>query len=431
MTYREGHLPNLEAFFLFFIIIQPILDVTAFFQLPIAQPVRVLAMALGVLYIALYQNKNVRNGFLIYLVIMGVFLLSHFIISYLYKPTFVLSVEVTYLTKTAYFFVMLFTYILVVRTIAKRTNWQLLIQRNIFIGMSVIGIVMLLASLTGTGKRSYDSLAKLGHSGWFYSANELSAILAMGFGIMLMYVLNRHKPNVKLMLIPSVVIIIWATLTVGTKVGLGALIITLVASMIIAFTEWSTKKAWLNIFVLLPMLIGTFSAIPLTPVGNNLGFAMSKVKQPIVVEDQSLEEEKTKEMSTKPLLSGRGDFLQVKINQYQNAPVIQKLFGMGRGGNYSDIPKLVEMDMIDWFFSYGMIGFAILLFPFLYYGWHIVQNGKAIIQHMDSSTFMVGIVVLLGFGAAFVAGHVLSSPASGIYLALFLAYFYQLTVSME
>ena len=39
---------------------------------------------------------------------------------------------------------------------------------------------------------------------------------------------------------------------------------------------------------------------------------------------------------------------------------------MGYAGNYSDQPKMIEMDFYDLFYSLGIIGFIIYIFPFLF-----------------------------------------------------------------
>ena len=59
----------------------------------------------------------------------------------------------------------------------------------------------------------------------------------------------------------------------------------------------------------------------------------------------------------KVLLSGRNDFLKNVEGQYERANVSQKVLGMGRGGNYEETPKLIEMDFIDWFFNFGLLQF--------------------------------------------------------------------------
>ena len=52
----------------------------------------------------------------------------------------------------------------------------------------------------------------------------------------------------------------------------------------------------------------------------------------------------------------------------------QKLLGMGYAGNFKyneqkqPDPKLIEMDFHDWFYDFGIIGFVLLMIPFIYYG---------------------------------------------------------------
>ncbi len=75
-----------------------------------------------------------------------------------------------------------------------------------------------------------------------------------------------------------------------------------------------------------------------------------------------------------------------------------------------------------WFFTFGIVGFSILVFPIFLFGagavMYIVKNRLL----MKPEVLLSGLAVVLGLGASFTAGHVLSSPGSGIYVLLALAY---------
>ncbi|MBJ7988196.1 O-antigen ligase family protein, partial [Bacillus cereus] len=68
------------------------------------------------------------------------------------------------------------------------------------------------------------------------------------------------------------------------------------------------------------------------------------------------------------IYSDRDKFLKVYKQYYKDAPLSQKLFGMGYAGNYTVKIKLIEMDFHDLFFAFGIVGFLIYLIPLLYFG---------------------------------------------------------------
>ncbi|WP_407269352.1 O-antigen ligase family protein [Radiobacillus sp. PE A8.2] len=446
--------PNIELFFITYILIQPVLDVFAYLNLPISELFRMLAMVIGLLYILLLPNKKLRSYVSIYLGLLVVFLGIHFIINLMVKEPFLFSSEVIYIIKTAYFIEMLIVYILLIQSMSKRLNWQYIIQRNVFISMSIIGIVMVLATLTGTGQKSYDSLAKSGHSGWFFSGNDLSAILAMGIGFMILYMLRKEQLTKKLILLPFIMITLWATMMIGTKVSFGgafiALTIALIVSIIAVFID--KKKNLLNIAIILPLLTMVLLLMPITPIGQNLNLTFDTINSldertpevneeddepnneeyDSINEDDQYNNDETDTVNddkTSVILSGRSNFVSNLKHQYQIAPTTQKVFGMGLGGNYKTEPKSAEMDLFDWFFSFGIIGFILLMLPLIIIGYLILRNIvlSIIRRSFDINILIIGIAVCLGLGTSIIAGHVFSSPASSIYLAIAIGYLYAIS----
>ncbi len=430
----------IESFFIIFIAFQPVLDITAFFGSALSIVIRVLAMLVGFVYLFLYPNKKVRLFTTIYLILLGVFMISNIANNYFVKSPFFLTEELTFNIKSAYVVEMIIVFAFVFLSLSKRINWEKIVQRTVFISMSLVGIVMVLATIFDSGKRSYGALAKEGHSGWFFSANELSAILSLGFGLMILYMLNKESIKIKLMLLPSILVVAWSMLMIGTKVGLGAALLLLGAGIIMTLiSSFLYKNQLSNLIILGSILVLSVIYIPYSPVGNNINFTIltQNEENGIVNDNNNLsEDEETKRANDEELakmaLSGRGDFLKRTFEQYKDAPISQKLLGMGPGGNYKQEPKLVEMDFFDWFFGYGIIGSILLFAPFVYFGSLILKSlFKYKFKHLNFTFLIVGIEVIIGLGIAFLAGHVLLAPASGIYLSILLGYLYVLAIKQD
>lgn len=435
----------IEIFFIAFIVVQPLLDVVSYFGSELSLVFRVLAMGIGFIYLLFYPNKKVRWTTTIYIVVLGIFVVINTANNYMVKDPYFLVQELTYGVKSAYVLEMLLVYTAVFYSIRKRMDWQKIIQRTLLFNMLAIGLVMFLAQITGSGKLSYGTMSKAGHSGWFYSANDLSAILALGIGILVIYLIQTKNVKMKLVLLPCTLVVMWAALTVGTKVGLGAVIVVLISGIIISVIFAIMKKTqWLNVLLVAVALVLTVAYIPNSAVGKNLNFSLfetEQAEQP-TPEEQLQQEEEERELDkliednpqlfTNRVLSGRDGYLANARADLEEAPMSQKILGMGPGHNYEEELKIIEMDFYDWFYGYGPIGFILLILPLLYFGFTIIKN---IIQHrfqqVNPTLLLLGIEVGLGLGIAHFAGHILLNPASGIYLALVLSYLYILSMNLR
>lgn len=156
---------NLEKLFLILIVFQPILDVLAYFDVPLSVLFRPLTLVLGFCYLWLLEDKRAKIISILYIILLGIFMLLNLVNNYIIKENFVLFDEVNYIIRTVYFIELLIVYFFVFQSVKKTLNWEMKIIRYVFYGMTIIGIVMLIATITETGKRSYGALDKLGHSG--------------------------------------------------------------------------------------------------------------------------------------------------------------------------------------------------------------------------------------------------------------------------
>ncbi len=152
-----------------------------------------------------------------------------------------------------------------------------------------------------------------------------------------------------------------------------------------------------------------------------------KYKNPVQEGEVTKEEREQGELTDSEMksliYSDRDKFLNVYKQYYKDAPLSQKLFGMGYAGNYTTTPKLVEMDFYDLFFAFGIVGFLMYLLPLLYFGIkifiRIITNFKKLlnVKHM-----LLANTLVLSLGIGFMSGHVLTAPAVSIFFVVILAY---------
>lgn len=367
---------------------------------------------------AMFFSKGVRYYFLL----LTGFLVIHLLINQHYKPIFSVSVEVKYIVKLVYFNVaLLFSLVLFSREGGIRRHKAIDV---IVIAITLMGVIMIVSGLTGTAFNSY-SWGKEGHVGWFYAGNEIGAIMAMGFPVVVLTALQ--KTNWAWI---SVLLVIYSLFALGTKVGFGAIVIVLLLALLMSlFGLVKNRSGWVRPIMLMALFAGASIYFPFSSIARNMNMHLNLVE---ANQSQDVEEVKSESSGTTGtpvvqmenlVLSGREHFLSIQKQYFRDAPITQKLFGMGYGGNYPQQPKLIEMDFYDVFYSLGILGFILYFIPL---AWILVQTVRYALRHLPES-FTIGNVLIaagavLGLGIAFTAGHVLTAPSVSIYLGMLLAY---------
>ncbi|MGW6190535.1 O-antigen ligase family protein [Bacillus cereus] len=465
-----------EHFLLFFIILQPVLDLLTSLSIELLKVnatvgimVRFLIMAMGGIYILIQAKERENRKFLIYLVLLGAILGIGFINNKLIKSPIVIAEEVKFIGKALYIYIMLGSYILALKSLKKTVNISDKVRNNIVYSTLIINAIMVISITTSTDFGSYEWM-KVGSRGWFYAGNELGSILAIIFPIVVLYSIQKTK-SVKHVLywIPSL-LMIYSLIQVGTKVGMGSIGATLAAAIGIIvlqllFDRKNPNKKSLAInaliaFVLLAGVVGTFKKTPLAQnmgIHNNYlseqnvaqqGQKEKEIKEKIKKEEQQqhkvekpeekakieaevkkeLEREQKKENQDNLIFSGRQVYEERHKQFFKEAPMSQKLFGMGYAGNFKyneqkqPDPKLIEMDFHDWFYDFGIIGFALMMIPFIYYGLRILIAFVTRFKEIFNVKYgMISASLVLALGIAYIAGHILTAPGVGIYFVVVLA----------
>ena len=135
-------------------------------------------------------------------------------------------------------------------------------------------------------------------------------------------------------------------------------------------------------------------------------------------EDKELDSEEISEL----VYSGRTGFLEMYKEFYDKAPLSQKIFGMGYGGNFTKKPKLIEMDFHDIFYSFGIIGFLIYIFPLVYFIYKVIREFlNRFSNFLRYENMLILTPCLLGLAIAFMAGHVLTAPSVSYFLAILIS----------
>ncbi|MBC6971708.1 O-antigen ligase family protein [Bacillus sp. Xin] len=447
-------------FLLIFIMLQPVLDLLTSFCIMVLKIdttigiiTRLLVMALGGIYILLQAKEKENRKYIIYLIVVGIVFAIGLVNNKLVKSPIMLAEEVKFIAKSLYPLIMLTCYIFVFKSLREKTNTYSKMRNYIVYATLIINSIMVISIATGTDYNSYEWV-KLGSRGWFYAGNELGAILAVICPIVVLYSIEKTTSIAKSYFwIPSI-LIIFSLFAVGTKVGFGAIFGTMVVAVFMCYVQAflqrkdrKKKPYLLNGILATVVFAGVLAYTPFSPFLKNIGlhFQIFEQKQevkkaeekkeekkqhkpPVTKEEQEKEIAKEKEVEKKEetqaiIFSGRELFQQMYKDYYAKAPTSQKLLGMGYAGNFKEYPKLIERDFHDWFYSFGIVGFALLLIPFLYFGVKILL--VLVTRFKDVFTVKYGLLataLALALGIAFIAGHVLTAPGVSIYFAVIFAY---------
>ena len=472
-----------EHFLLFFIILQPVLDLLTSLSITLLKSnatvgilVRFLIMAVGGIYILIQAKEKENRKFLIYLILLAGVLGIGFINNKLVKDPIVLSEEVKFVAKALYIYIMLGSYILALKSLKKTVNISDKVRNSIVYSTLIINAIMVISISTSTDFGSYEWM-KVGSRGWFYAGNELGSILAIIFPIVVLYSIQKTKSWKHILYwIPSL-LMIYSLIQVGTKVGMGSIGATLAAAIGIILLQLlfdrknpNKKSLALNAVIAIVLLAGVVGTFKQTPLAQNMGIhnnylseqnvaqqgqkekeikeklkkeqelkakeenhhKVEKPEEKAKIEEEvkkELEKEQKKENQENLIFSGRQVYEERHKQFFKEAPMTQKLLGMGYAGNFKyneqkqPDPKLIEMDFHDWFYDFGIIGFVLLMIPFVYYGLRILLAFITRFKEIFNIKYgMIAASLLLALGIAYIAGHILTAPGVGIYFVVVLAY---------
>lgn len=401
------HKINFQKIIIIFILLQPFFDMLTSVSaqsssLSLGIITKGLLLAVGSAYMIFYKKDK---KFLIYAICVCSYFIIFSLINY-YPDTF--FSEISYFVKSFYFpFILLFFCDL----FKTKENSKLL-----GILSFIISISLLIAVLSGTSFLSYESGSKLGFSGWYYSANELSGMLSILFPIVLYNFITKVS---KFNLI-NLIITMLAMLLIGTKTTYLAILLTLLSFIVyeifckICKKENNGKKNLLKTFTI---LIVVLSITPITPSYKN---TKSHINNATTVDEENGED--VFQINVDNIIYyGREGYLKFVQEEYNKASLENKIFGLGRNVHTSKSQYtvyLIERDFHDLFFCYGPVGMIlILLVPILVF----FEILKKIFRDNNIYNFMnvsLGVSILLGLAIAFMSGHVLLYPAVSTYLAV-------------
>ena len=432
---------KLEDILVLFIILCPILDMLSFLfrnhfgtsksPSTFIRPL-IPAIAIAIIF---FKNKiklKLFIGFCIY-AIYGVI---HLI---LYKLNITgisygsIAHEAQYIINYSYMILNLFIYIFI---FYKKDTFKL--KNGVLVALAIYIVSIYIAILTGTSSSTY--VEGMGYKGWFEQGNSLSSIFMLG--LLLLMPLGKNKKYIKYLLPLLLLIGIFLTTLIGTRVGMFGFALVCITYIAIEASIAIKNKLKLNKKVITVLGIIAIAVIcivifagsttlqrrkHLESIENNIidsstgeashiGGDILRFKEEI--ESGINEEWKFSEAEKKSILelykfanahnvkNTDRRTQQLVYNFYlvknqKSLPLI--LFGNGHLNNYGEL--ILEMEIPAFLFNFGIIGFILYFVPFLSiftYGVYIFFKK---FKQVDTEFMMYLIGCFVAFALSFFAGY--------------------------
>lgn len=416
-NYITIHIEKVITIFLF---LQPVIDVLTAISMTkwnhsflLGLGIRMLFLLLMSYYIIL-SNRRSRK----YLIIIVFYLLLFMVNISCEKGINAFSYEFKSLMKTFYFPIVLLGFYEVFR---KHSSYDSNNLKKLFI---IYLLLVIIPNLLHIGFQSYE-VTKSGSIGFFYTANEIGAILAILMPIFFYHLFQKENKIINML---SIIIVFYLYLSIGTKAPLMLFMILLIYYFGSYFISLVQSKKYKSISMICALLIIFCSSIV---------FLLPKTNfyQNIKVHLEYLEIKKPSDIfkDTKTLdhfiFSERLRFWSDTSKIYKKSSMVDKVIGIGYINNYSTDQvsmKMVEMDFVDLFYRHGVLGFFVYLLPVVILFYQILAKYRKERKKEKKNPKKTAYLFSLSFAIllSLITGHVILSPSVSIYVALILILLY-------
>ena len=295
-------------------------------------------------------------------------------------------------------------------TISKKQN--IIIEKKHFVYIALIYIFfIIIPTIFGLELNGYTE-GKTGNIGWFNSSNEISAVLSIAIPFIVYYLIKTKGLIKKIFISLAGLYVIF---NLGSKIVILSLGITLLVFFFFLIKKQIEKKNVKIISLMLTTII-VVSGVGIVLIPKTNFYQNIKIHLDFLEVDHVTEIFTNYELFDHFVFSSRLSFLEETASNYHQAPIIEQLLGIGYIENYGTLEenrKTIEIDPFDILFRHGIVGFLIYMTPFIYC---IVLSLK--LQKREDYIYFLalGISIVL----MCLSGHVLTSPAVSIFVALIL-----------
>lgn len=392
---------NIENLLTVFIILCPILDIASFifrniFNTKISPStiIRPILPIIAFIYYFIKADKKYKLKMFGISAIYGIYAIIHLILFTTVKSECSysnISHELQYLVNYTFMIIILYVFI---KTFKEKLSTEKL-EKATVISVGIYLLSIILSIITNTMSSTY--IEGMGIKGWFESGNSISATLILSMYILLM---NKNKKYKKIIIAELILMGIFLTMLIGTRVGLYGFILTIGILVLVKSNIFNINKinkkiviaggALLALIILIICLVGsnTFTRrqhlkdieANIVDSSNNeeahLTGSLMEIKDKI--DNKQIDEKYMNEVQQKSVLElyDIANKLQISNNDQRmqqllyNAILVKNqanplliLFGNGYMNQFREL--VLEMDIPAFLFNFGIIGLFLYFVPFL------------------------------------------------------------------
>lgn len=376
---------------------------------------------------------------------------------------FSLMADIQYIVRFCYGLLVLVVYSAMIKEDGRSVEEiKASVDKLLTYSLFVLSLGVLVPYLLGMGFYTYaDRMGYRGNRGFFYAGNDITAVMMLLLPVVLACWLQSkqiRKPSLAWMQAAASVGTFVSLMVIGTKTAYVAGIVTAIVMVIYAVVESvrSRRCALLIrvaiVAILVPVLMFLISVAspavrglkdavitqitesreepgtpvetpePGTPVETpdpgeyappppQSGSVVDTIKDSLSASDKLND----KEGLSSALFSGRTEKLKNVLAEFKKAMPFSLLVGLGRGSQN----RIIEMDIMEVFFYYGVFGFITMLWLYLTQGFKVVVE---LFCSFSLNNLAVCTALALCVGFLFIAGHTLFSVTGGFYFAFLIVY---------
>lgn len=341
--------------------------------------------------------------------------------------------ELQYLINYSFMILNLFIYIYAF----KNHNIKKL-QRSVLIAITIYIVSIFISIITKTSSSTY--IEKIGYKGWFESGNSISSIFILSMFILLNLIKEKKY---RYWVITIILLVgIYLTTLIGTRVGLFGFVLTLFIYASVEIFIAIIHKVQLNIYIIIGAVCAIIAIFVFVGIvgsttlqrrkhledieGNivdktsneqsHISGSLLEIKEKI--DKNQLEEGYMSEASKKSILDlyefankynvVNNDMRtqQLIYNFYlvkNQANPVTMLFGNGYMANYREL--ILEMEIPAFLFNFGIIGFIIYFMPVFIIACYGTYMGFKNKDKIDVQYVLLLLGLWFSFALAFLSGY--------------------------
>lgn len=401
-----------------FILIQPLFDVVTSFMtsfginVTVGILVKMIILLLMGIYLVFVDKYKRKYNYIFIVLIMILCLGNVYFNLDILKAHF--SEYAGYLMKYVYFNVALFYFVKWYK------NGNSIKLHQLRMPFFIISLVFLLSWITNTAFDTYlPTSGKYGSSGWFFSGNEIGALLSIIFPITIYNAL--HNPNSHKWEIILAIIIGVALLALGTKVGLLGYFLTIAGYLVYRLLAMKKIKLDFKFVAILIALIVPLALWSKLPAVYNTSLRYNDLE----IDSEEITEEERDERINFLIYSGRNGYIAKMVSLRKDISFGERLFGKFYEREDKSL-FITEQDPFDIYFLFGIVGliFAVLLLLYVLVSSLKIWLKNIKVMFFDIKSVMCLLSIVLALGVSFMSGHTLLAPSVCTFMIIILMAFY-------